>query len=563
MSFLESLKRQVARFSAHGIRGRVVMFALAAAVTPFCVLVYVSAQSDISAKILTIIALALAMASYICLLASLRPVADLAALLDQHAGDDRARDERVLDDHQRLISNVQTLATKLAVTQRKVNANPITGLPGRDYLLGAIGDELKARPDAALLGLIRVANHDHLLAFNPAAAEAMLIALSKRLVNAISSNRPLAHVDRDCFAVWFGAVGDAKRSAAELEAIGYVLMQELEIDGFTLTPDIQIGSALHPIDADEPGNLLSRAFVSLARPQRTVDGAIAFFARPTAEEARQRFSLEQDLRHAIRRNELVLHYQPVVDLAMGRVVGAEALLRWCSGSHEWAKPSEVVSVLEESGLVHEIGLWTLNAACRNLRVWRESGLADLKVAVNLSVHQLRDRALLTALTRTIAAHGLSPSNIELELTETAAMEDAARTHALFEQLREAGFSLALDDFGSGYSSLAYLRRLPFQKLKIDREFVTHVDQRADSRAICKALIDLTAGLELSVLAEGVERAEEVETLRAMGCSTFQGYYFSRPLPPEDFLKTVTDADWQARAMSRVHRDRDELRRRLT
>jgi EAL domain-containing protein (putative c-di-GMP-specific phosphodiesterase class I) len=239
------------------------------------------------------------------------------------------------------------------------------------------------------------------------------------------------------------------------------------------------------------------------------------------------------------------------------------MLRWCSGAHEWAKPSEVVSVLEESGLVHEIGLWTLNQACRNLRVWREKGLGDLKVAVNLSVHQLRDRALLTALTRTIAAHGLSPSNIELELTETAAMEDASRTHALFEQLREAGFSLALDDFGSGYSSLAYLRRLPFQKLKIDREFVSHVDQRADSRAICKALVDLTAGLELAVLAEGVERAEEVETLRAMGCSTFQGYYFSRPLPPEDFLKTVTDADWLTRTMSRVHRDRDELRRRLT
>ncbi len=564
MGFLESLEQRIAHFSAHGIRGRAVMFALAAAAAPFCVLVYVSAQADLTAKILTIIALALAMAAYICLLGSLRPVADLAALLDQHAGDERAGDGRVLDDHQRLIGNVQTLATKLAVQQRKVGVNPVTGLPGREQLLCAIADELRDRSDAsALLGLIRVANYDHLLAFNPTAAEAMLTALKDHLAKALSSNRPLAHVDRDCFAIWFGVVADPKRSAAELEAIGYVLMQELEIDGFTLTPDIQVGSALYPIDADEAGNLLNRAFVSLARPLRTTDGAIAFFARPSAEEARERFSLEQDLRHAIRRNELVLHYQPVIDLAMGRVVGAEALLRWCSGSHEWAKPAQVISVLEESGLVHEIGLWTLNTACRSLRQWREQGLADLKVAVNLSAHQLRDSALPTALARTIAAHGLSPANIELELTETAAMEDATRTHALFQELREAGFSLAIDDFGSGYSSLSYLRRLPFQKLKIDREFVTQVDQRADSRAICKALIDLTAGLELSVLAEGVERVEEVETLRAMGCSTFQGFYFSHPLPPEEFFATVTDADWLARAMSRVHRDRDELRRHFT
>jgi EAL domain-containing protein (putative c-di-GMP-specific phosphodiesterase class I) len=157
---------------------------------------------------------------------------------------------------------------------------------------------------------------------------------------------------------------------------------------------------------------------------------------------------------------------------------------------------------------------------------------------------------------------LAPQCIELELTESATMADVGYTHALFERLREMGFSLAIDDFGSGYSSLTYLRRLPFQKLKIDREFVTHVDQRADSRTICQALIHLTAGLELSVLAEGVERFEEVETLRAMGCSTFQGYYFARPLAPDDFIATITDADWMGRVCSRVHREREELRRRL-
>jgi EAL domain-containing protein (putative c-di-GMP-specific phosphodiesterase class I) len=183
--------------------------------------------------------------------------------------------------------------------------------------------------------------------------------------------------------------------------------------------------------------------------------------------------------------------------------------------------------------------------------------------VNLSARQLRDNSLVSVLKRAITSHGLKASQLELELTETAAMEDAARTQAMFEQLREAGFSLSIDDFGSGYSSLTYLRRLPFQKLKIDREFVSHIDQRADSRTICKALIELTAGLELGVLAEGVERYEEVETLHALGCATFQGYYFAKPLAASDFIPTITDSTWLARLGSRVCRQQDELRRRLS
>jgi EAL domain-containing protein (putative c-di-GMP-specific phosphodiesterase class I)/GGDEF domain-containing protein len=561
MGVVANVMQPIARLRMHGIRVRALAFAFIASAAPLSVLIFLSLSAAPSAQTITVFALGVSAVAFLFLLYTLRPVAHLAALLDQHAGA-QAGDERGADHHKRLLANAEAIAARLAAEKRRASAHPVTQLPRREHLLAAVGDDLRARPDApAMLGLLRIANYDHLLAFNHAAAERALAAVAKRLGGAVKPGRPLAHVDRDCFAIWF--TDRPVAAAAELEAIGYVLMQELKIDGFTVTPDIQLGSALYPIDADEPGNLLNRAFVSLARPQRTTDGAIAFFARPSPQEARRGFLLEQDLRQAIRRGELALHYQPIVDLAMGRVVGAEALLRWRSPTHEGTTPDKIVKILEDTGLVHEIGLWTLNTACRQLRAWRENGLSDFKVAVNLSVHQLRDSALPVALQRTLAAHGLSPAQIELELTETAAMEDAARTHALFQELREAGFSLAIDDFGSGYSSLAYLRRLPFQKLKIDREFVTHVDQRADSRAICKALIDLTAGLELAVLAEGVERVEEVETLRSLGCSTFQGYYFSRPLPPEDFIATVANKEWLARINSRVHRERDELRRRLS
>lgn len=528
-------KQWLERARAHAVSMRAVAYAFVTAAAPIMALVWLGLGAPPQAQLLMAAVLAAATVSFACFLREIEPLARTAALLDRQD----------------------------AEISPGPSVDPITGLPLREDFLSAIAGELKARPqERAMLGLIRIANHDQLVAFDPAGADRALSAVAERLAAAVKSDRPLAQIDRDCFAIWFGGV-ETGAASAELQSVGYVMMQELTLDSFTVTPDIQLGSALYPIDANEPGNLLNRAFVSLARPQRTSDGAIAFFARPAAQEARARFMLEQNLRQAIRRGDLALHYQPIVDLAIGRVTGAEALLRWRSDLADAASPQQVVNVLEDTGLVHEIGLWTLNTACRQLREWRERGLTELKIAVNISAHQLRDAAFPTALKRTLAAHGLEAPQLVLELTETAAMEDAARTQALFADLRQTGFSLAIDDFGSGYSSLAYLRRLPFQKLKIDREFVTHVDERADSRAICKAVIDLTAGLGLSVLAEGVERYEEVETLRSLGCSTFQGYFFAKPLPPADFAQAIMDQDWLARVTSPLHRQRDELRRRLS
>jgi EAL domain-containing protein (putative c-di-GMP-specific phosphodiesterase class I)/GGDEF domain-containing protein len=561
MGLGESLKQRLSQLGSDGICARALMFGLLAATSPLVALFYLSTRGNVDALLPCVVALILMVTGLVGLVLTLRPVSVLATLVDQHAGNQADQPKGVIDHHKRILANVQAIATQLATERQRTRQHPVTGLPVREHLFTAISAELVRSEASAMLGLIRVANYDHLVAFDVAAAEQTMVQIAQRLTGAVSRGRPLAHVDRDCFAVWFGDA-EPKAAAAELQAIGYVLMQEIVAAGIAVTPDIQIGSALYPVDADEPGNLLNRAFVSLARPQRTADGGIEFFARPSPREARRRFSMEQELRHAVRRGELVLHYQPFVDLAMGRVVGAEALIRWKPPGQEAATPAQVVKILEETGLVHEIGLWTLNAACRQLREWRDAGQRDLKIAVNLSAQQLRDPALPRALARTVASHGLTPSMIELELTETAAMDDAERVYMLLHELREAGFSLAIDDFGSGYSSLAYLRRLPFQKLKIDREFVSHVDARADSRTICKALVDLTAGLELAVLAEGVERFEEVETLRMMGCSTFQGYYFSRPLPAEDFITTITDPEWLALTGSRVNRERNELRRRL-
>jgi EAL domain-containing protein (putative c-di-GMP-specific phosphodiesterase class I)/GGDEF domain-containing protein len=554
---ISDVRNAYARISRAGIVAKALALASVAALAPVSALLF--ASDPTIARLSAMVASFISATAIIALTMILRPVLRLALDLETRAKGAHWRGTIPSDHPERLRANVQDILSQIEASSAP-RERAITGLRLREELLTEIGRDLNGSTTQALLGLMRVANLDQLLAFDPAAADRMIVTMAKRLHDAVKPGRVVAQVDRDCFAIWFGDTPE--QAAAELGAIAYVLGQEIQDEDFTLTPDIQVGSARFPLDAYDGGTLLSRAYVSLARPQRTEQGAIAFFVRSSPEEARQRFTVEQDLRRAIRRGELALDYQPLVDLSIGRVVGAEALLRWRSDAHASISPSTVVRTLEEAGLVHDVGLWTLNTACRQLRAWRDAGVEDLKVAVNVSALQLRDPGLVTAFERTVASHGLSPSNIELELTESATMDDVAYTHTLFERLREIGFSLAIDDFGSGYSSLTYLRRLPFQKLKIDREFVTHVDQRADSRTICKALIDLTAGLELAVLAEGVERFEEVEILRAMGCSTFQGYYFARPLSPEDFFSTVTNPDWMARVQSRVHRERDELRRRL-
>lgn len=412
---------------------------------------------------------------------------------------------------------------------RAAQRHGVTGLPTREPLLDAIAAD---PTEAMLLGTIRFADHDRLAAFDRAAADTALAQVADRLMRALARGRILAQVDRDVFAIWFAGL-DATAAAAELAALGYVLRQEMHVDAIRLVPDIELGAAT--ADGADPATLLTRALVALARPDASGAPRIV---RAAPAAARERFSLEQDLRRAVANEELTLHYQPVVDVARGCMVAAEALVRWQHPVLGAIPPARFVPILEESGLADEIGLWILDAACREAAGWQAAG-HTVKVAVNLSARQLRDPALDTLIIRTIDRHGLAPQRLELELTETAALGDADRTRALFQRLRAIGVTVAIDDFGSGYSSLSYVKNLPFDKLKIDREFVTDVDTCADSRAICRTLIELGRGLGIAVLAEGVETAAEVATLRALGCTLFQGFHFSRPLDAAAFNAALT------------------------
>jgi EAL domain-containing protein (putative c-di-GMP-specific phosphodiesterase class I) len=391
-----------------------------------------------------------------------------------------------------------------------------------------------------LLGAIRLVDYNRLSAFDPQTAEAALQCFAERLATSLGKARPMAHVDRDSFAIWFrGAGPDA--AAVELKALCYALGGEIVAGGLSIVPDVEVGIARYPHDAADPGALIQHALVSLARPGSEIHASAS--PGKSAEIARERFSLEQDLRRAIERDQLEMAYQPVVELSRG-VIGAEALLRWKHPEAGMISPAKFIPILEDADLIDEIGRWTLNAACREARRWQQRGLRHLKVAVNLSAAQLRDPMLKLTVQRTLERHRLPPSALELELTETAATQDADRTFALFSELRALGVSLAIDDFGSGYSSLSYLKNLPFDKLKVDREFVVDIHLHRDSQAICRSLVELTRGLDLAILAEGVESWAEVEMLRELGCTTFQGFLFSEPVDSNQFIAIALDPVWR-------------------
>jgi EAL domain-containing protein (putative c-di-GMP-specific phosphodiesterase class I) len=252
-------------------------------------------------------------------------------------------------------------------------------------------------------------------------------------------------------------------------------------------------------------------------------------------QTRQRANVTAALRRAVDRNEFQLLYQPRLSLTRGRINGVEALLRWHSEELGEMMPTDFIPIAEETGMILRIGEWVLREACRTLAQWQHEGLADVAIAVNVSVLQLLRGNLPELISSILAETGAPPSRLELELTETMVMSNAAETRSILNQLRELGLSLAIDDFGTGYSSLSHLRRLPVQEVKIDRSFVTNMSNDANDASIAQAIIDLGANLDLRVVAEGVEQGDTWRQLADLGCERAQGFLLSRPMEAASFL----------------------------
>ncbi len=457
----------------------------------------------------------------------------------------------------RVTRSLATIADKLhAVGHRTEHRHGVTGLPTREPLICRMNAD-----GHGVLGVVGLMDFDRLCAFDPALGERVLLAVVDRLTRMLPADRLVAHVDRASLAIWFGAEVAEEAARTELDVLGYAL-SGVVIDGDReILPEVRIRQATMAANSQSQA-LLSRTLASLALQPGTTAAVVEPAVDPVSV-ARERYALEQDLRQAVTRGEFEMRYQPLIDAGEGRVAGAESLIRWFHPTRGQIPPSRFVPVIEAMGLAHEIGMWTLNAAAREARAWQAQALSSLRVAVNVSGHQLDRDDMAALVARTLARHSLGAEALEIELTESVAMSDGTRAARLFDALRKTGVRIAIDDFGTGYSSFSTLRTLAFDKIKIDREFVTNVDTRRDSQAICQSIVALGRGLGIRVLAEGVERRAEYEWLLRHGCSHFQGYYFSPPLTGADFVAFARDTTGLAKLLAIQPRIRSRITERLT
>jgi diguanylate cyclase (GGDEF)-like protein/PAS domain S-box-containing protein len=413
----------------------------------------------------------------------------------------------------------------------------LTGLPNRsllnDRIKIAIAQAQRRKQQLTLMfiDLDRFKNVNDSLGH--LVGDRLLIEVAQRLKTVVRDEDTVSRLGGDEFILLLPAT-DADGAIRVAEKIIQALTEAFLTEGNELSVTPSIGIAMYPADGQQAERLLQCADSAMYRAKEAGRNTFRFFTAEMQVHAIRELQLENALRRALERNELSLNYQPQIDLASGRIIGSEALLRWNNMDFGTVSPAEFVPLAEDSGQILAIGEWVMRTAVAQIRAWQQAGLPLLPVAVNLSAVQFRQKNLPQLVHSILKQHDLEPKYLELELTERITMEDPAAAIAIMDELHAIGIQLSIDDFGTGYSSLAYLKRFRVQKLKIDRSFVRDITRDPEDEAIINAVISLARSLNLRTIAEGVETIEQLEFLRQHHCDEIQGYYFSRPLSTEAF-----------------------------
>ena len=408
----------------------------------------------------------------------------------------------------------------------------LTGLPNRDSFQNCLRQALTQAQDNQQLAVIAL-DLNNLKEINSTlgrkVGDLYIKKASQRLATCLQESDILARLGGGEFAI----LRTELLSADRLNSLSRQLLDNLLKPFFLFGQEIQanasIGITLYPFDGTSVEQLLKNADTAAHEAKQQERNTYQFYLAEMNAKLQKRLILEEQLRYALRRGEMFLHYQPRIDLTSNRLVAVEALVRWQNPELGLVSPTEFIPIAEENGLIVPIGEWVLRSACLQNRTWQQEGLPPLRVSVNLSVRQFKQENLIEMIDLVLEETGLDAAYLELEVTESLLVTNVEQAIATLQQLKNRGIALSLDDFGTGYSSLSYLQRFPINTLKIDRSFVTNVSSSTDAAAIARAIIALAHSLQLKITAEGVETQAQLDYLRAYGCHEIQGYYYSKPL----------------------------------
>jgi diguanylate cyclase (GGDEF)-like protein len=414
----------------------------------------------------------------------------------------------------------------------------VTNLPNRLVLNDRISQAISSarrRTAATAVMFVDLDRFKHINdSLGHAVGDQLLQSVSTRLVTCVRGSDTVSRQGGDEFVILLSEIANpddaakcARKILLSLSSPHFIAGQELHIDG-------SIGISICPSDGADAETLIKNADMAMYHAKEIGRNNFQFFKAEMNSRAVERQSLETSLRHAFERNEFLLHYQPKVNLFTGEITSVEALIRWQHPDRGLVPPAQFVPIAEDCGLIIKIGRWVLNEACRQLRVWHDAGLPQLRVAVNVSAIEFRNKDFVEGVRAIISETGLEARFLELELTESVLMGDARFAASVLQEIKGMGIRIAVDDFGTGYSSLSYLREFPIDILKIDRSFINQITADCDGSTIVDAIISMGKSLKHVVVAEGVETRDQRTYLQAHNCEEGQGYLFSKPLPAEQF-----------------------------
>ncbi len=454
----------------------------------------------------------------------------------------------IRDDNGRLTNYIAVTSDISAIKQSQeriqhlAHHDPLTGLPNRLLFNARLEHGLQRADREGVRVAVLFLDLDNFKPINDGlghpVGDRVLQEVAKRLGSRVRQGDTVARIAGDEFSIILEGIAETRDASMLAEKLLVVLDTPIAIDGRELHVTASIGISLYPDDGGDVTTLMKNADAAMYRAKEHGRNRYCFYTGELTKAALERLEIENALRKALSRNQLEVYFQPQYSLSTGRLAGAEALLRWQHPELGSVSPSRFVPIAESTGLILPIGEWVLRNACTQARAWQEAGFDIGRIAVNVAGQQIQHAKIVDAVADALEASGLDPRHLELEITESFIMQQAERAIGTLQTLRGLGVKLAIDDFGTGYSSLSYLKRLPIDRLKLDRSFVSDIPRNPDDIAIARAVIALGKSLELEVVAEGVESAEQQAFLESEGCDLVQGFLYSRPVPAAEMEAVV-------------------------